>query len=63
MSSISQCRSLCVGVALMLALAAMPGEARPLAAIKAGGTLKVGLTGDYAPYSLRDADGAIPGPM
>ena len=61
MSSISQCRSLCVGVALMLALAVVPGEARPLAAIKAGGTLKVGLTGDYAPYSLRDADGAIAG--
>ena len=61
MSSIPQCRSLCIGVALMLALAVMPGEARPLAAIKTYGTLKVGLTGDYAPYSLRDADGAIAG--
>ncbi|HEX3441606.1 MAG TPA: transporter substrate-binding domain-containing protein [Pseudolabrys sp.] len=61
MSSIPQCRSLCIGVALKLALAVMPGEARPLAAIKTYGTLKVGLTGDYAPYSLRDADGAIAG--
>lgn len=44
--------------ALMLA---MPAGARPLAAIKADGTLRVGLTGDYAPYSLRGADGAITG--
>jgi cyclohexadienyl dehydratase len=42
-------------------LLAMPASARPLAAIKADGTLRVGLTGDYAPYSLRGADGAITG--
>jgi cyclohexadienyl dehydratase len=46
---------------LLLALACASVEARPLAAIKAGGTLKVGLTGDYAPYSLRGADGEIIG--
>jgi cyclohexadienyl dehydratase len=46
---------------LLLALACASVEARPLAAIKAGGTLKVGLTGDYAPYSLRGADGEITG--
>jgi cyclohexadienyl dehydratase len=49
------------GVALMLALSCVSVEARPLAAIKASGTLKVGLTGDYAPYSLRGKDGEITG--
>jgi cyclohexadienyl dehydratase len=48
-------------VAMLLALSCASVEARPLAAIKAGGTLKVGLTGDYAPYSLRGADGEIRG--
>jgi cyclohexadienyl dehydratase len=48
-------------VALLLALSCASVEARPLAGIKAGGTLKVGLTGDYAPYSLRGADGGITG--
>ena len=47
--------------ALAVALCATPLHARPLAAIKASGTLRVGLTGDYAPYSLRGADGAITG--
>jgi cyclohexadienyl dehydratase len=61
MSSNSSWRSVCAGLALMLALAAMPADARTLAAIKAGGTLKVGLTGDYAPYSLRGADEKITG--
>jgi cyclohexadienyl dehydratase len=42
-------------------LLAIPAGARPLAAIKTDGTLRVGLTGDYAPYSLRGADGAIAG--
>ena len=32
-----------------------------LAAIRADGTLKVGLTGDYAPFSFRDADGEYTG--
>lgn len=38
-----------------------PASARTLSAIRAEGTLKVGLTGDYAPYSLRRADGAFEG--
>jgi cyclohexadienyl dehydratase len=45
----------------MLALSATPSEARTLAAIKAEGVLRVGLTGDYAPYSLRGPDGKITG--
>src|SRR5690242_20154537 len=49
------------GSALGLAVSAMPAGARPLAAIKADGTLKVGLTGDYAPFSLRGPDGKISG--
>jgi cyclohexadienyl dehydratase len=48
-------------VAFLLVLSCASVDARPLAAIKAGGTLKVGLTGDYAPYSLRGADGEITG--
>jgi len=47
--------------ALTLALCASSLHARPLAAIKASGTLRVGLTGDYAPYSLRGPDGTISG--
>jgi cyclohexadienyl dehydratase len=46
---------------LMLMLSVTPVEARTLAAIKADGILKVGLTGDYAPYSLRGPDGEITG--
>jgi cyclohexadienyl dehydratase len=47
---------------LMIGLAGpLPSPARPLAAIKSDRTLKVGLTGDYAPYSLRGADGQITG--
>jgi len=42
-------------------LLSLPASARPLAAIKADGTLRVGLTGDYAPYSLRGTDGTING--
>jgi cyclohexadienyl dehydratase len=42
-------------------LAAFPAAARPLAAIKADGTLKVGMTGDYAPFSLRAGDGTFAG--
>ncbi len=47
--------------ALILVLSIAPAAARPLAAIKASGTLRVGLTGDYAPYSLRGADGQVTG--
>jgi cyclohexadienyl dehydratase len=50
-----------LGVVLMLALSAISVEARTLAAIKGDGILRVGLTGDYAPYSLRGADGTITG--
>jgi cyclohexadienyl dehydratase len=38
-----------------------PAAARPLAAITADGTLRVGMTGDYAPFSVRNADGRIAG--
>jgi cyclohexadienyl dehydratase len=38
-----------------------PGSARPLAAIEASGTLRVGMTGDYAPFSLRGPDGTFSG--
>ncbi|MFE1601145.1 transporter substrate-binding domain-containing protein [Methylobacterium sp. ID0610] len=38
-----------------------PAAARPLAAIKESGTLRVGLTGDYAPYSLKREDGSLKG--
>jgi cyclohexadienyl dehydratase len=51
---------LIVSTALVCALA-LPAAARPLAAIKADGTLRVGLTGDYAPFSLRGPDGKITG--
>jgi cyclohexadienyl dehydratase len=47
---------------LMIGLAGpLPSAARPLEAIKSDGTLRVGLTGDYAPYSLRGADDQIAG--
>jgi len=48
-------------LALLPALLAGPVEARTLAAVKAAGVLKVGLTGDYAPYALRGRDGSIAG--
>jgi cyclohexadienyl dehydratase len=46
---------------LLLWVAIMPAQARTLAAIESSGTLRVGLTGDYAPYSLRGADQQITG--
>lgn len=52
---------LCASFAFLLWLAVTPADARTLAEIKAAGTLKVGLTGDYAPYSLRGADGRVTG--
>jgi cyclohexadienyl dehydratase len=48
-------------VCISALLVAASANARPLAAIKSDGTLRVGLTGDYAPYSLRGGDGAING--
>jgi cyclohexadienyl dehydratase len=52
-----------IGASLLLLLwvAIMPAQARTLAAIEASATLRVGLTGDYAPYSLRAADQEITG--
>jgi cyclohexadienyl dehydratase len=50
-----------VGLSLILSLGAPPSAARPLAAIKSDGTLRVGMTGDYAPYSSRGPDGQISG--
>lgn len=47
-----------LGVLMALSL---PAGARPLSAIKADGTLRVGLTGDYAPFSLRKPDDKIVG--
>jgi cyclohexadienyl dehydratase len=46
---------------LVFALSTLSAEARTLAAITAGGVLRVGLTGDYAPYSLRRPDERITG--
>jgi cyclohexadienyl dehydratase len=40
---------------------AIPSAARPLDAIKSEGRLKVGMTGDYAPFSLRGSDGQVSG--
>jgi cyclohexadienyl dehydratase len=47
--------------ALAFVLSTQPAEARTLAAIKTDGVLRVGLTGDYAPYSLRSPDEQITG--
>jgi cyclohexadienyl dehydratase len=52
---------LAAAVALVVSLCARPLEARTLETIRADGTLKVGLTGDYAPFSLRRADGTLVG--
>jgi cyclohexadienyl dehydratase len=38
-----------------------PAMARPLAAIVSDGTLRVGMTGDYAPFAVRSPDGQIAG--
>jgi cyclohexadienyl dehydratase len=47
---------------LLIGLAGpLPSAARPLAAIKTDGNLKVGMTGDYAPYSVRGPDGEFSG--
>jgi cyclohexadienyl dehydratase len=54
-------RNVCSNVIIAAALSATPLEARTLEAIKTEGTLRVGLTGDYAPYSLRGPDGQITG--
>jgi cyclohexadienyl dehydratase len=48
-------------IAALFATAGMLASARPLSAIEASHTLRVGLTGDYAPFSLRAPDGTIQG--
>ncbi len=48
-------------VGMMAMLSTVQAEARSLSAIKQDGTLRVGLTGDYAPYSVRLPDGGIKG--
>jgi cyclohexadienyl dehydratase len=51
-----------LAIVLLIGLAgAPPAAARPLAAIRADGILRVDMTGDYAPFSLRGADGQISG--
>jgi cyclohexadienyl dehydratase len=57
----SSWNSICADLVLMLVLTVVPAEARTLTAVKADGILRVGLTGDYAPYSLRGPDGKITG--
>ncbi|WP_018260774.1 transporter substrate-binding domain-containing protein [Methylobacterium sp. WSM2598] len=55
-------RTFWAGIGIVAAaLAAAPAAARPLAAIREAGVLRVGLTGDYAPYSLRRAEGDVKG--
>jgi cyclohexadienyl dehydratase len=53
--------SLRASLMLLLILSANPAAARTLAAIKTDSVLKVGLTGDYAPYALRGPGGRIIG--
>jgi cyclohexadienyl dehydratase len=53
-------RGVCA-VLIVAAALACPAAARTLAAIEASGTLRVGLTGDYPPYSLRRPDGSFTG--
>ena len=51
-----------LAIVVLIGLAgALPAAARPLAAITAEGMLRVGMTGDYAPFSVRSADGRIVG--
>src|SRR5581483_11246672 len=54
-------RSIATLALLIVALSPLPAQARTLAEISASGILRVGLTGDYAPYALRGADGKITG--
>ena len=55
-------RTLAIGAVMLLAcFSSPPAIARPLAQITAQGELRVGLTGDYAPFSLRGPDGGFSG--
>ena len=53
--------SLLVGAVLSAVTATASVDARPLDLIKSAGQLRVGMTGDYAPFSVRGADGHIAG--
>jgi len=53
--------SLVVGMFLGSFLEPSLSSARPLSAIKLDGTLRVGMTGDYAPFALRTRDGELNG--
>jgi cyclohexadienyl dehydratase len=46
---------------LIIALAISSSQARPLRSILSDHTLKVGMTGDYPPFSLRSAEGQMSG--
>lgn len=48
-------------IGAIVALGATPATARPLAAMVSAGELRVGLTGDYAPFSFRDGEGRVEG--
>lgn len=56
-------RSLGTLINLLLAIVggAFASAARPLDVIRSDGTLRVGMTGDYAPFCLRDSDGQFSG--
>ena len=56
----TQAKRLALAIAAALLLCS-PAWARSLAEIRGDGTLKVGVTGDYAPFSLRRDDGSIVG--
>ena len=43
-------------VLLISLVGALPAAARPLAGIAADGTLRVGMTGDYAPFAVRSPE-------
>jgi len=53
--------TVCGAVSVGLLVMANAATARPLAAIRAEGSLRVGITGDYAPFSLRKPDGTLTG--
>jgi len=53
--------ALAMGFALAVSFGAAPVQAGTLVEIKADGILKVGLTGDYAPYALRRPGGGTVG--
>lgn len=54
-------KNICLNLAIAITLSSTPAMARTLTEIKDDGTLKVGLTGDYAPYSVRGPDERITG--